>query len=186
MLRRSDSGRKAGIEGPWAQPSFDPTLKTWTRSAMKTYHAKAGEVLQAWHLFDAENVVLGRMAARIALILQGKHHGRYTQHVDTGDFVIVTNASKVALTGKKFEKRVHRWHTGYMGGLREMSASEMMERHPERLVQLAVRRMMPKTALGRQMFKKLKVFAGAEHPHAAQRPVAVDMSEYKTHSDAGA
>ena len=146
---------------------------------MKTYHAKAGEVQQAWHLFDADNVVLGRLAARIALILQGKHHGRYTQHVDTGDFVIVTNAAKVALTGKKDESRVHRWHTGYIGGLKEITAGEMREKHPERLVLLAVRRMMPKTALGRQMFKKLKVFAGTEHPHAAQQPVAVDMTQFK-------
>ena len=146
---------------------------------MKTYHAKVGEVQQAWHLFDADHVVLGRMAARIALILQGKHHGRYTQHVDTGDFVIVTNAAKIALSGNKLENRMHRWHTGYIGGLKEMSAGEMLEKHPERLVQLAVRRMMPKSALGRQMFKKLKVFAGTDHPHAAQQPVAVDMNQYK-------
>lgn len=152
---------------------------------MKTYNAKVGEVQQAWHLFDADNVVLGRMAARIALILQGKHHGRYTPHVDTGDFVIVTNAAKVALSGKKFENRVHRWHTGYLGGLKEITSGEMRDKHPERLVELAVRRMMPKTALGRQMFKKLKVFAGSEHPHGAQQPVAVDMTQYKQQVAAG-
>ena len=153
---------------------------------MKTYHAKVGEVQQSWHLYDADNIVLGRLAARIALVLQGKHHARYTQHVDTGDFVIVTNASKVALSGKKLEKRMHRWHTGYIGGLKEVSAGEMLEKHPERLIELAVRRMMPKSALGRNMFKKLKVFAGTDHPHAAQQPVAVDMSEFKTQSTAGA
>lgn len=153
---------------------------------MKTYHAKVGEVQQGWHLLDADNVVLGRMATRIALILQGKHHGRYTQHVDTGDFVIVTNASKVALSGNKLENRMHRWHTGYIGGLKEMSAGEMLAKHPERLVELAVRRMMPKTSLGRQMFKKLKVFAGSDHPHAAQQPVAVDMTQYKKQATAGA
>ncbi len=153
---------------------------------MKTYHAKAGEVQQKWHLFDADDVVLGRLATRIALILQGKHHGRYTQHVDTGDFVIVTNASKVALSGKKLTDRMHRWHTGYIGGLKEMSAGEMLEKHPERLIQLAVRRMMPKTKLGKAMFKKLKVFAGPEHPHEAQQAVVVDMSVFKHSGESNA
>ena len=136
---------------------------------MKTYHAKPGEVQQAWHLFDADGVVLGRLAARVALILQGKHHGRYTPHVDTGDFVIVTNAAKVALSGRKEDDRVHRWHTGYLGGLKEMNVAEMREKHPERLVELAVRRMMPKTKMGRAMLKKLKVYAGLEHRHVAQQ-----------------
>ena len=145
----------------------------------KTYQAKVGEVQQKWHLFDADGVVLGRMAARIALILQGKHHGRYTPHVDTGDFVVVTNASKVVLTGNKLENRMHRWHTGYIGGLKEMSAGEMRDRHPERMVQLAVRRMMPKTRLGRAMFKKLKVYSGEEHRHAAQQPQAYDTEPFK-------
>ncbi len=151
---------------------------------MKTYHAKPGEVQQAWHLFDADGVVLGRLAARIALILQGKHHGRYTPHVDTGDFVIVTNAASVALSGRKEDDRVHRWHTGYLGGLKEMNVAEMREKHPERLVELAVKRMMPKTKMGRAMLKKLKVYAGTEHRHGAQQPVAVDMTTFKSLGDA--
>jgi len=147
---------------------------------MKTYQSKPGEVQQAWHLFDADGVVLGRLAARVALILQGKHHGRYTPHVDTGDFVIITNAASVALSGRKEDDRVHRWHTGYLGGLKEMNVAEMREKHPERLVELAVRRMMPKTKMGRAMLKKLKVYAGTEHRHGAQQPVAVDMSTFKS------
>jgi large subunit ribosomal protein L13 len=149
----------------------------------KTYLAKPGEVQQQWQLYDAENVVLGRMAARIAMVLQGKHHARYTPHVDTGDFVIVTNASKVALTGRKASDRMQRWHTGHMGGLKEMSSGEMRERNPERLVRLAIRRMMPKTRLGRAMIGKLKIYPGAEHPHEAQQPVAVDTTPFKTKDD---
>jgi len=146
----------------------------------KTYHAKPGEVQQQWQLFDAENVVLGRMASRIALVLQGKHHARYTPHVDTGDFVVVTNASKVKLTGNKADGRIQRWHTGHMGGLKEQTSGEMRERDPERLVRLAVRRMMPKTKLGRAMLGKLKIYGGAEHPHEAQQPVAQDTTPYKS------
>ena len=146
---------------------------------LKTYNAKAGEVLPAWHHFDADGLVLGRMAARIATILQGKHKARYTPHVDTGDFVIVTNAAKVVVTGLKEENRFHRWHTGYMGGLREMSVAELREKHPERLVMLAVRRMMPKTRLGRQMLRKLKIYAGSEHPHEAQQPIAAETTVFR-------
>src|SRR5690606_23273411 len=123
--------------------------------------------------------VLGRMAARVAMILQGKHHGRYTPHVDTGDFVVVTNARKVVLTGRKAENRIHRRHTGHLGGLKEVPAGEMRERQPERLVELAVRRMLPKTRLGRQMLKKLKVYGGPDHPHEAQRPAPVDTTPFK-------
>jgi large subunit ribosomal protein L13 len=144
----------------------------------KTYHAKPGEVQAAWQLFDAEGAVLGRMAARIAMVLQGKHHGRYTPHVDTGDYVVVLNADKVYMSGAKREDRMHRWHTGYIGGLREMSVAVMLEKHPTRVVELAVRRMLPKTRLGRQMFKKLKIYVGSDHPHAAQQPTAVDMAAF--------
>lgn len=145
----------------------------------KTYHAKPGEVQAAWQLFDANGAVLGRMAARIAMVLQGKHHGRYTAHVDTGDFVVVLNAEQVFMSGSKRDDRMHRWHTGYIGGLREMSVGEMIEKHPTRVVELAVRRMMPKTRMGRQMLKKLKIYAGGEHPHAAQQPHPVDMTEFQ-------
>ena len=144
----------------------------------KTYHAKTGEHVASWHHYDADGAVLGRMAARIAMVLQGKHHARYTPHVDTGDFVVVTNASKVVMTRNKADQRMHRHHSGFLGGLKEMSAGEMRERYPERLVELAVRRMLPKTRLGRQMIKKLKVYGGEEHPHAAQQPQAVDMTPF--------
>ncbi|RKY22267.1 MAG: 50S ribosomal protein L13 [Planctomycetota bacterium] len=145
----------------------------------KTYHAKPGEVQPAWHLIDADGVVLGRMAARIATILQGKHHARYTPHVDTGDFVVVINAQKVVLTGKKATDRMHRWHTGYIGGLKEIPAGEMREQDPRRLVELAVRRMLPKTKLGRQMLKKLKVYRDADHRHEAQQPVPMDTTAFQ-------
>jgi len=145
----------------------------------KTYLAKTGQVQQAWHHFDADGAVLGRMAVRIATILQGKHHPRWTPHVDTGDFVVVTNAGKVALSGNKAETRVHHWHTYYLGGLRSMTAGEMRAKDPVRLVELAVRRMMPKTKLGRQMMGKLKVYNGTDHPHGAQQPVSADTKPYK-------
>lgn len=150
---------------------------------MKTFLAKPGEVQARWQHFDADGVVLGRLAARIATVLQGKHHARWTPHVDTGDFVVVTNASKVVMTGAKFDQRLLRWHTGTLSGLREVPAGELRDRQPERLVRLAVRRMMPKTKLGRAMFAKLKVYAGAEHPHAAQQPVAVDTTPYRSPSN---
>ena len=145
----------------------------------KTYLAKPGEVDARWQHFDADGAVLGRLASRIALVLQGKHHARYTPHVDTGDFVIVTNAAKVVLTGTKASTRMHRWHTGYLGGLKEVSAGALRERDSERLVKLAVRRMLPKTRLAAQMLGKLKVYPGPEHPHAAQQPAVVDTTPYR-------
>ena len=145
----------------------------------KTYLAKPGELQQAWHHFDADGAVLGRLAVRIATILQGKHHPRWTPHVDTGDFVIVTNAGKIALTGNKADTRVHHWHTYYLGGLRSMTAGEMRTKDPQRMIELAVRRMMPKTKLGRAMMGKLKVYATADHPHGAQKPVMADTTKYK-------
>lgn len=145
----------------------------------KTYLAKPGEVQRAWHHFDADGAVLGRLAVRIATILQGKHHPRWTPHVDTGDFVLVTNARKIALTGGKAETRVHHWHTYYLGGLRSMTAGEMRDRDPVRMLELAVRRMMPKTRLGRQMMTKLKVYSGTDHPHSAQKAVTADTKPYR-------
>ena len=153
-----------------------------TKVSNQTYYAKTGEVLQAWHQFDADGAVLGRMAARIALVLQGKHHARYTPHVDTGDYIVVINAEKVHLTGDKRDGRMHRHHTGFMGGLKEMSAGEMLTKHPERVIELAVRRMMPKTRLGRAMLTKLKIYAGPDHRHAAQQPSPVDMTPFKPRS----
>ncbi|HGY92275.1 MAG TPA: 50S ribosomal protein L13 [Planctomycetes bacterium] len=142
---------------------------------MKSFLAKPAEVERAWHLVDASQVSLGRMASRIALILQGKHKPSYTPGVDTGDFVVVTNAAKLVVTGRKAQQKVYRYHTGWVGGLKEVPFERMLERHPERIIQLAVRRMLPKTVLGKQMLSKLKVYAGAEHPHQAQDPKALSL-----------
>lgn len=128
-----------------------------------------------WFVVDASKEVLGRMAARLALVLQGKHKPEYTPHADVGDFVVVVNASKVRVTGRKAERKVYRRHTGYPGGLVEESFARMRERHPEDVIRLAVRRMMPKTTMGRHMMRKLKVYPGAEHPHHAQKPEAMSF-----------
>lgn len=142
---------------------------------MKTYMAKAAEVERAWHLIDAQDKVLGRMAARIATILQGKHKPIYTPHCDTGDFIVVVNADKVRITGRKLEEKKIRWHSGFIGGLKEITLKRFMEKKPEQVVRLAVRRMLPKTKLARQMIKKLKVYRGEEHPHQAQKPELLDI-----------
>jgi large subunit ribosomal protein L13 len=137
---------------------------------VRTYTPKAGEVERRWHVIDATDVVLGRLATQVATLLRGKHKATFAPHVDTGDFVIVVNADKVALTGSKREqKRAYR-HSGYPGGLRSVSYVELLEKNPRRAVEKAVRGMIPKTTLGRQQLTKLKVYAGPEHPHAAQKP----------------
>lgn len=123
-----------------------------------------------WYLVDASQEVLGRMAVRIAMILQGKHKPTYTPHADVGDFVVVVNARDVRVTGRKAQDKVYRHHTGYPGGLVEQSYQRMRERHPEEIIRLAVRRMLPKTTMGRHMMRKLKVYASKEHPHHAQKP----------------
>ncbi|MCA9310766.1 MAG: 50S ribosomal protein L13 [Phycisphaerales bacterium] len=142
----------------------------------QTYFAKPGEVEKQWHIIDGDGQRLGRMAVQIATILMGKHRPDYTPHIDTGDFVIVTNAAKVTMTGNKMEQRIKTRYSGYPGGLKAESYKELMERRPEFVVEDAVRRMLPKGRLGRQMLKKLKVYRGDEHPHAAQQPVALTLS----------
>ena len=143
---------------------------------MKSTWAKPGSLEQKWYLYDAENVILGRLASKIAMTLMGKNKPIYTPSIDTGDFVVVVNAEKIATTGKfKPKDKKYYWHTGYLGGIKERSYAEMMDRKPEEVLRLAVERMLPKTTLGRKMIKKLKIYAGAEHPHAAQMPVKVDM-----------
>ena len=137
---------------------------------MRTYSPKAGEVTRAWHVIDAEDVVLGRLATQAATLLRGKHKPTYAPHVDTGDFVVIVNAEKVALTGNKREQAFHYRHSGYPGGLRKQSFGEVLQKHPERLLEKAIKGMLPKNKLGRAMSKKLKVYAGPEHPHAAQNP----------------
>ncbi len=127
-------------------------------------------VNRKWFLVDAQDQVLGRLASRVATILRGKHKPTFAPHVDVGDHVVVINAEKVHLTGRKMTGKVYRWHTGYIGGLREVSAERMLKTHPERVIEWAVQGMLPKGRLGRAMFRKLKVYRGAEHPHAAQKP----------------
>ena len=143
---------------------------------MRTVSIRREDVVRKWYVVDAENQVLGRLASEVAKILRGKHKPIYTPHVDTGDFVIVVNADKVVLTGNKWSQKRYRWHTGYPGGLREVSAERLHHRRPERLVELAIRGMLPKTKLGRAMYRKLKVYVSSDHPHAAQKPERLDLS----------
>ena len=137
---------------------------------MKTYMAKAESVERKWYVVDAAGVPMGRLASRVASVLRGKNKPTYTPNVDTGDFVIVVNTDKAVLTGKKLENKFYRYHTGYIGGLKEISYKKMMEEKSDLAVYEAVKGMLPKNSLGRQMLKKLKVYKGAEHNHAAQKP----------------
>jgi large subunit ribosomal protein L13 len=137
---------------------------------MRTVMPKKERMSRQWHLVDAEGQVLGRLAARVATLLMGKHKPTYAPHVDCGDHVVVINAARVHLTGQKLTGKAYRWHTGYIGGLREVRADVMLRDYPERAVEWAVQGMLPKTKLGRAMARKLKVYRGAEHPHAAQGP----------------
>jgi large subunit ribosomal protein L13 len=143
--------------------------------AMKTYSAKPHEVAQNWLLVDAEGQTLGRMATAIATRLRGKHKAEYTPHVDTGDFVVVINADKVRVTGNKTTDKMYHAHSGFPGGLKSISFENLLERAPETVVKLAVKGMLPRTPLGRAMFKKLKVYAGTEHPHSAQQPQTIQL-----------
>ncbi len=141
----------------------------------KTFIAKKEDVQRDWHVIDATDKVLGRMASRIAMVLQGKTKPIYTPHVDTGDFVIVTNATKIKLTGNKINEKVYYTHSGYPGGFKEIPIKKWMDKHPDRIVNMAVKRMLPKTKLGRAMLKKLKIYPGTEHSHEAQQPKALEI-----------
>ncbi len=142
---------------------------------MKTYSAKSGEVNQAWFVVDATDKTLGRLASEIAHRLRGKHKPEYTPHIDTGDYIVVVNAEKVKVTGAKATDKMYHHHTGYPGGLKSFSFEKLIERAPERVLQRAVKGMLPRNPLGRAMFKKLKVYAGNEHPHAAQQPETLEI-----------
>lgn len=144
---------------------------------MKTYYAKPNEVEREWVLIDAKDQVLGRVATKAAHILRGKHKPQYTPHVDTGDYVVIINADKIRLTGTKAAKKEYYHHTGFPGGLKCETFEEGMAKHPERVVERAVKGMLPKTSLGRQMATKLKVYAGPEHPHEAQKPREIKMED---------
>lgn len=141
---------------------------------MNCYQAKAGELTKQWYHIDATNVVVGRLAAQIAPILMGKHRPTYTPHIDTGDYVIVTNVDKVVFTGDKWRQKFYQHYTGYPGGQRDEAAWKLFERHPERILELAIRRMMPKNKIGVHMMAKLKLFVGPNHTHQAQRPIPLE------------
>jgi large subunit ribosomal protein L13 len=144
---------------------------------VRTFSPKDSDITRQWHVIDASDVVLGRLASQAAVLLRGKHKPIFAPHVDTGDFVIVINADKIALTGNKLEqKRAYR-HSGYPGGLRAVGYAELMEKHPERAVEKAVRGMLPKNSLGRKTLRKLKVYAGPDHPHQAQQPVPFEITQ---------
>ncbi|HEY9409818.1 MAG TPA: 50S ribosomal protein L13 [Jiangellaceae bacterium] len=144
---------------------------------MRTYSPKPGDVQRQWHVIDATDVVLGRLATHTATLLRGKHKPIYAPHVDTGDFVIVINADKIALTGNKREKKVEYRHSGRPGGLKETTYDVLLEKNPRRVIEKAVKGMLPHNTLGRQMLAKLKVYAGPEHPHQAQQPVPFEISQ---------
>jgi large subunit ribosomal protein L13 len=146
---------------------------------MDTFFPKEGDLNKKWYVADAQEAVLGRLSARIAAILRGKHKAIYTPHTDTGDYVIVINASKVRLTGNKLQQKTYERYSGYPGGLRSVTVKTLLATKPEEIIRLSVRGMLPKNALGRKMLKKLKVYKGNEHPHKAQMPEALDMKEVK-------
>ncbi|MFI7698456.1 50S ribosomal protein L13 [Nonomuraea sp. NPDC049480] len=144
---------------------------------MRTYSPKPADVQRQWYVIDATDVVLGRLASHVATLLRGKHKPIFANHVDTGDFVIIINADKIALSGNKLEQKKAYRHSGYPGGLRSVSYGELMEKRPDKAVEKAVKGMLPKNSLGRKMIKKLKVYAGSEHPHQAQQPVPFQITQ---------
>ncbi|WP_066582366.1 50S ribosomal protein L13 [Cellulomonas timonensis] len=144
---------------------------------MRTYTPKPGDVERNWYVIDASDVVLGRLATHVATLLRGKHKATFAPHVDGGDFVIVINADKIALTGNKRENKLAYRHSGYPGGLRATTYTELLEKHPERAIEKAVRGMLPKNSLSRAQLSKLKVYVGSEHPHAAQQPKPFEISQ---------
>ena len=143
----------------------------------KTYSPKPGDLTRDWHVIDASDVVLGRLAVQVATLLRGKHKATFAPHVDVGDFVIIINADKVALTGAKAEQKKAYHHSGFPGGLKATSYTELLAKHPEKAIEKAVRGMLPRTTLGKAQLSKLKVYRGAEHPHAAQQPTPFELTQ---------
>jgi large subunit ribosomal protein L13 len=143
---------------------------------VSTYNPKPGEITRNWHVIDAEDVILGRLAAHAATLLRGKHKPQFAPHVDTGDFVVIVNASKIAVTGAKRDEFRYR-HSGYPGGLTKKTVGELLDSKPQRVVELAVRGMLPKNTMGRAQLKKLKVYAGPDHPHRAQQPAPFEITQ---------
>ncbi len=143
---------------------------------MKTYSARPQDIRRQWHLIDAEGKTLGRLATEVARRLRGKHKPEYTPHIDTGDYVVIINAEKIGVTGRKMSDKVYHRHTGYIGNLKSITLEKLLARRPERVIQQAVKGMMPRGPLGRAMLGKLKVYAGPEHPHAAQQPQLLELN----------
>ncbi|MCC5013454.1 MULTISPECIES: 50S ribosomal protein L13 [Legionella] len=144
---------------------------------MKTFSAKTHEVKRDWYVVDASDKVLGRLATEIARRLRGKHKAEYTPHVDTGDYIVVTNAEKVTVTGRKFKEKIYYHHSEFPGGIKSISFDKLQAKNPVRIIELAVKGMLPKNPLGREMYRKLKVYAGNEHPHTAQQPKQLEIEE---------
>jgi len=144
---------------------------------MKTFSAKTHEVKRDWYVVDANEKVLGRLATEIARRLRGKHKAEYTPHVDTGDYIVVINAEKIAVTGRKFKEKMYYNHSGFPGGIKSISFDKLQEKNPVRIIERAVKGMLPKNPLGREMYRKLKIYVGTEHPHAAQQPKQLDIEE---------
>ena len=144
---------------------------------MKTFSAKAHEVARDWYIVDASDKILGRLATEIASRLRGKHKAEYTPHVDTGDYIVVTHVEKLKVTGRKFKDKIYYNHSGFPGGIKEMSFDKLQAAHPARILERAVKGMLPKNPLGRDMYRKLKIYVGGEHPHAAQQPKQLDIEE---------
>ena len=142
---------------------------------MQTYMANPDKIERKWYVVDADGCTLGRLASGVASVLRGKNKPQFTPHVDTGDYVIIVNADKIKVTGKKLEQKIYYNHSDYVGGMRETTLKEMLAKKPERVIELAVKGMLPKGPLGRQMYRKLFVYAGSEHPHAAQKPVELKL-----------
>ena len=148
-------------------------------NTMKTFMASPATIERKWYVVDATNMTLGRLASEVAKVLRGKNKAIFTPHIDTGDYVIVINAAKIKVTGRKLDQKIYYHHSDYVGGMKETTLREMMNKHPERVIEFAVKGMLPKGPLGRQMYKKLFVYAGNEHPHTAQKPKVVDMGGNK-------
>lgn len=144
---------------------------------MKTFSAKGHEVKRDWLVVDASNKVLGRVATEVARRLRGKHKAEYTPHVDTGDYIIVINAEKIVVTGRKFENKMYHHHTGYIGGIKSVPFAKLQAKNPIKIIELAVKGMLPKNPLGREMYRKMKVYVGSEHPHTAQQPKQLEIEE---------
>ncbi|MDF1827266.1 MAG: 50S ribosomal protein L13 [Legionellaceae bacterium] len=142
---------------------------------MKTYSAKAADVNRGWYIIDASEQILGRLATEAARRLRGKHKAEYTPHVDTGDYIIVINAEKARVTGSKFKDKTYYSHSGYPGGMKKIQFDKLQEKNPTKIIELAIKGMLPKNSLGRDMYRKLKVYAGSEHPHEAQQPTKLEI-----------